>query len=251
MIKTPSSWFRPLPLALLLVAACLALALNLWPPAWGATTTGSGVAATETRSPGSFDKLQVAGRIEVTVRQAAQPQVTVTADDNLLPLIETVVDGDTLKVRVRDDNQVSTRRPVRVTVDAVTLSSIKLAGTGDLRVEAFKTPKLALALAGAGDADLQALDTDDLSLSIAGSGDIKAAGRAGALALSIAGSGDADLMQLVAKAVKVRIAGSGDARVHADASLDVRIAGSGDVAYTGEARDVHSSVAGSGSVSRH
>jgi hypothetical protein len=250
MKRPPVSWFRPLPLALLLVAACGFLALNLVPPAWADVARGSGVAATETRQPGAFEKLEVAGSISVTVRQGTAPSVTVVADDDVLPFVETVVSGDTLKLHLRDGERVRTRHAVQVTVDAVTLSSIKLAGSGDLVLERFSTPALALSLEGAGDARLQSLQTDSLRLGIAGSGDVDAAGRTGELALSIAGSGDADLARMVAKAVQVRIAGSGDAKVHADDSLDVRIAGSGDVDYAGEAREVKRSIAGSGSVRR-
>ena len=239
---------RLLPPALLLVAGCALVALGFPLPAQAATT-GSGQAATETRSPGPFDAVHVAGSIDLLVRQASTPAVTVTADDNLLALIETVVDGGVLRVQFKRGESVRTRTSVRVAVDAVSLKALRLSGSGDLVLESFRTPKLDLSISGSGDAWLRELTADELSLRIAGSGDIKAAGSAARLQLGIAGSGDADLAALGARDVRVSIAGSGDARVHASDSLEVSVAGSGDVVYSGGATRVKSSVAGSGSVS--
>lgn len=242
-----------LPPAVVLVASCAFLTLTVAPlPAAAASTTGSGDAATEMRSPGAFDAIAVSGSFDVTVRQAASPAVSVTADDNLLPLIETVVEdsakGRTLMIRFRRGESVRTRSPLRISVDAVSLQRLALAGSGDLKLEAFRTPKLDLAISGSSDAVLSGLDTEALAVRISGSGDVRGQGRAAQLRLSIAGSGDVDLAQMQADDVHVRIAGSGDASVLAQRSLDVGIAGSGDVRYSGNPAQVQSSVAGSGSV---
>jgi len=242
---------RPFVQALLLVAACMALALGPTGPA-EAATVGSGTAATETRSLPAFEAVTVAGSLDLQITQADSSEITLTADDNLLPLLETeVVDGRhgrTLQIRWRRDENVRTRVAVKIAVRTPTLTALSTAGSGDVVVNRMDTPSLRLSLSGSGDAALRQLKTGTLEIRSAGSGDVSAAGSATDLKLTIAGSADADLSALVADAVKISIAGSGDAQVVANRALDVSIAGSGDVRYSGNASDVRTSVAGSGSI---
>lgn len=234
------------------VVALLAGAVLGFAPAAQARVVGSGTVATETRNVGDFEAITSIGSFDIVVRQAAKTAVVVQADDNLLPLIETVVEqgkhGRTLVVRTRRGESISYRGNVKITVDVVQLAALTSTGSGDVRVESLKTPAFKLTIAGASDARLGGLDTDRFELGISGSGDVVGAGRARQLKISIAGSGDADLGNLVADEVSVSIAGSGDANVTANQSLDVSVAGSGDVRYGGQAAAVKLSAAGSGTI---
>lgn len=217
-----------------------------------ARTVGSGQLKSETRAVSGFDGLAVSGSVELMVRQGAQESVTITADDNVLPLIETVVEngaqGRVLHIRIRRGESVSMRTSIKAVVDVVRLQSLVAAGAGVVQVGALKTPQLHLSLAGSGDARLASLSTDALEVRVAGSGNVHAAGQATEVKLSISGSGDVDLAALVADDVSISIAGSGDAKVTANKSLKASVAGSGDVVYGGLASNVRTSVAGSGSI---
>jgi hypothetical protein len=230
----------------LLFAAMLAL------PQARAATTGSGNVVTETRAVSDFQSISQRGSIDLVVRQAGHEGVQVRADDNIAPLVQTVVDGSgdsrTLRVQFKAGESVRTKTRVVVTVDVVRLAALSSSGSGDLALEGLKTPSLKLSLSGAGDAKLHHLDTQQLSISIAGSGDVQASGRAVGLDVSIAGSGNAQTRELEADDVSVSIAGSGDADVTAHKTISVSIAGSGDVEYGGGATLARRSIAGSGSV---
>jgi len=227
--------------------------LALLPMLGQAATTGSGRAASETRSLPAFEAIALAGSIDLRVRQGATQAVEVSADDNLLPLLETMIEstskGATLSVRWKRGESISTR--ARVTVDVVVpqLRSLAAAGAGDIRVEGFDTPALQISLAGSGDVRLLRLSTEELAVGISGSGSVEGSGRTTRLKVSIAGSGDVELADLRADEVSITIAGSGDAEVQAQKTLDVTISGSGDVGYRGDAV-VKQSVQGSGSVTR-
>lgn len=238
--------------ALAAFSVCIGWALlPLW--AVAATTQGSGRMVTESRTVADFQAIAMAGGIDLTLSQGPSTSVKVEVDDNLAPMLETVVEngdpGPTLKIRWRRGEHIQTRSKVRVTVVTPRLTALSLAGSGDALVGAFKTPSLKLSLSGSGDVKLDGLSTDELSIGIAGHGDVSASGSAAKLSVSIAGSGDVSLKDLRADDVSVRIAGSGDASVNAQKTLEVGIAGSGDVVYTGDPA-VKSRVAGSGSVSR-
>lgn len=238
-----------------------ALASVLTPaPARAASVQGSGNSATETRTLDAFEAVALSGAMDLVVRQGAQQSVQVQADDNLLPLLETLVEpgrnGNTLKVRWKREGgwgsgwqNVQTRSKVLITVVVPKLSAVAVAGSGDVRVESFSTPSLQLSLSGSGDARLDGLTTDELGVRVSGSGDVSGKGSATKVKISIAGSGDVRLAEMRADDVSVSIAGSGDAAVNAQKALTVSIAGSGDVSYTGDAQ-VKSSVAGSGTVRR-
>jgi carbon monoxide dehydrogenase subunit G len=254
LLGTPS---RRAALATLLVGALAFVSAVL--PVSAQAQSGSGTALTEMRTLESFEAISVSGAMDVVVRQGAQQSVQVQADDNLLPLLETVVEsgrnGATLQVRWKRNGggswwsgqNIYPRTKVVVTVVVPKLSALGLAGSGDLRVESFQTPSLQLSVAGSGDARLDGLTTDELGVRVSGSGDVSGRGKAGTVKINIAGSGDVRLSEMRADDVSVSIAGSGDAAVNAQKALSVSIAGSGDVRYSGDAQ-VKSSVAGSGTV---
>ena len=178
---------------------CLALlaATAFIGPAHAATITGSGKAATETRSVSSFQAISMRGDIDVIVRQGSSEGVQVRADDNILPLVQTVVEGSgdarTLRIQYRPGEAVRAKTPVVVNVDVVKLSALASAGSGHVSVEALKTPALALSLSGSSDAKLRQLETEQFSIHIVGSGDVQASVTAQkTLGVAIAGSGDVD-----------------------------------------------------------
>jgi hypothetical protein len=215
-------------------------------------TTGSGQVATETRAVSGFSAIGVGGSINVVVRQSGKESVEIKADDNVLPLIETVVEGSgdnrRLKIQFKRGESVRTKTPVTATVDVINLKALGMSGSGDVTVEALNTPAFTLSLSGSSDAVIKKLDTPQFTVSISGSGDVKAAGTAGRCEFSIAGSGDITSRDMACDDTSVSIAGSGDAKVSAKKTMAVSIAGSGDVEYSGGAQLVKSSVAGSGTV---
>jgi hypothetical protein len=216
--------------------------------------SGSGRVVSEARNLPAFQGVSLAGAMDLVVRQGATQAVEVQADDNLLPYLETEVSGSgadaRLQVRWKRGASVYNASSVRVNVTVPVLTSLSAAGSGDMLVEPFETPRLSISISGSSDTRLRQLTAGELLVSISGSGDVVGAGKAGQVKISVAGSGDVQLRELKADDVSVTIAGSGDASVHADKSLEVRIAGSGDVTYSGSAATVNARVAGSGSVNK-
>ncbi len=210
---------------------------------------GSGRMVTEKRSPGSFQSIDLRGSMTLVVRQTGREAVEVRADDNLLPLVETVVvkragDG---QLRIDSRGSYSTRNDIVVTVDVITLKGLAVSGSGDAVAEGIKADTLQTSVSGSGNLKLRQLSAGEWVTRLEGSGDIEASGRAARVNLSIAGSGDVESRKLEAEEVRVDIAGSGNASVNARKTLNVSIAGSGDVVYSGEPV-VKSTVVGSGSV---
>ncbi|HEY0434171.1 MAG TPA: head GIN domain-containing protein, partial [Chitinophagaceae bacterium] len=150
--------------------------------------------------------------------------VRIEAEDNLLPYIETYVDGNTLHVGTKEDYWLQPEREVKIYVSAPSFEKIHSFGSGDIRGESV-------------DAETN------------GSGDIYLAGSAKTWTGEIRGSGNIKAMDLKADETRVRIYGSGDADVFAASRLDVKVAGSGDVRYKGNPQ-MSTSIAGSGKVTK-
>ncbi len=154
---------------------------------------GSGRIATETRPLTAFQGVALAGAIDLVVRQGSPQVVEVQADDNLLPYLETEVTGNgadpRLQVGWKRGMSIHNSRTVRVSVTVPALTSLAASGSGDMLVEAFQTPSLAIRISGSSDARLRQLITEELQVSISGSGDVVGAGRATKLKVSVSGSG--------------------------------------------------------------
>ena len=227
--------------ALLLLAAGGAAAMG--------SLTGSGKLATEARVASGFTGIALAlsGRVDVT--QGDKESVSVTADDNLLPEIETVVEGGVLKIRWRDRVNITHSSSIRIAVTAKSIESLAVGGSGDIVSAALRARDLKVSIGGSGNVRLYSLTAAALTVSIGGSGDFTGEGAADSLTANVAGSGNIKAGRLAAQNVKVSVAGSGDATVWAKGDLNVSVAGSGDVKYYGDPA-VKRAVVGSGSVKR-
>ena len=192
---------------------------------------GSGKAATETRNVTGFHGvgLSVPGKLEIVPGDAEK--LVISADDNILPLIETTVERGELRIRWRERGHlnVHTRTTIRMTLTAKAVDALAISGSGDILANT--------------------VDAKSMQVSISGSGNVVLAGKAQDLRVDISGSGDVKAGKLEAQSARVSIAGSGDATVWARESLRVSVAGSGDVRYYGDPA-VQRTVAGSGSVRR-
>lgn len=211
---------------------------------------GSGVMVDKARAlTAPFTKLRVDGPMDVRLAQGTADAVKVSADDNIEPLIETKVEGDTLILRIQPNAAYSTRRSPVVQVDAKSLQQLQIRGSGDVSMEKFKGDGLTLNLSGSGDLRIGQVDVSTLTATLNGSGDVRIAGRADQQVWTLHGSGDVDARSLAGKTVSAQLHGSGDLDLGTSEKLDVEVHGSGDVSYAGRPQ-VKQSVHGSGDVSR-
>ncbi|HEX4944677.1 MAG TPA: head GIN domain-containing protein [Usitatibacteraceae bacterium] len=209
----------------------------------------SGKVVTESRAVRGYTGIGLSVPGTVVVRQGADESLTIEADDNLMPEIETVVERGSLRIRFRRSLNVTGKSTIRILVTGPAFGSLAVAGSGDIVSENLKSRSLDVSVAGSGNVKIARLEVDRLKVSIAGSGDFRAAGRADEVAANIAGSGNVEAGRLEARRASVSIAGSGNATLWARESLAASLLGSGDVRYHGDPA-VTRSIAGSGSLKR-
>lgn len=241
-----SGWMAPLAAALTFAFVPMQAHAD-W--GWGKKITGSGVSKTESRQVSGFSGMSLGITAKVEIRQGTSEGVTITGDDNIVALVETVVEDGKLKVRWNERNLSTSYKELKLVVDAKTMESVGVSGSGDVMAETINAKTFKASVAGSGDIHIRNLTAGSATASISGSGDIELGGKADSLASKIAGSGDVKAGKLETKSSTVSIAGSGNVTLWATEKLKVSVAGSGDVRHYGDP-EISKSIAGSGSIKR-
>jgi hypothetical protein len=211
---------------------------------------GSGIAKSQTRALGPFTGVKLSLPATTEVRIGATEGITIEADDNLLPMIETVVERGELKVRPTRDNLYLRSRTMKIVITARSIDRLSLDGSGSITTGALRADKISLAVGGSGTITVGAVEAERVSVAVGGSGDIKVGGgRAERLSVTIGGSGDVDAGGLKVDDAGITVGGSGTSTVWATNRLSYTIAGSGDVRYYGDPR-ISRTVVGSGDAER-
>lgn len=209
--------------------------------------SGSGDVITETRETGIFTDVEVEGPIHVELQQGANGPVQITAEDNLMRVIDTYVSGNTLHVRIKSGVQLHHIRDIDVRLKSATYHSVLFSGSGSVEsLDTIRTDRFEYKMDGSGKARFQVV-TDRLETEISGSGSIQLRGMAGSFHSIIDGSGDVRGMDFYCENANISVEGSGEHSLNVSHSLDVSIRGSGDVRYKGGAA-VTSNIQGSGKV---
>jgi hypothetical protein len=209
--------------------------------------SGSGHVITETRETEVFTDVEVDGPIHVHLQQGAIAPVKITAEDNIMRVIDTYVSGSTLHVRIKSGVRLHDVRDIDVYLTSATYNAVLFSGSGSVEsVDTIRTDRFEYRIDGSGDARFNII-ADRLETEINGSGSIRLYGTATTLRSTINGSGDIGGMDLYTENADISVKGSGGHSLNVSHSLDVSIRGSGDVRYKGAA-NVTSDIQGSGKV---
>lgn len=209
--------------------------------------SGSGYVISETRQTSVFTDVDVDGPMHVHLRQGAPAPVQITAEDNLMRVIDTYVSGTTLHVRIKRGVSLHNTRDIDIYLKSATYNSVFFTGSGSVEsLDTIRTDRFEYRLDGSGNARLPIV-TDRLETEINGSGSIQLNGSAHTFNSNIDGSGDLRGMDFYCEDADISVKGSGGHTLNVSHSLDVSIRGSGEVRYRGTAV-VRTDISGSGKV---
>jgi hypothetical protein len=218
---------------------------------WGRSeqVQGNGNIKRQAREVGHFNGLAFSLPGQVEIRSGNTEGLTIETDDNLLPLIETVVEDGTLKIRNKNKVNIQTRN-LKIVVQARELDRLALAGSGSIDADRVTGSRVKFDVGGSGSIKVRKAEGQSINVNLGGSGDLKVdEGSARSLSASIGGSGTVDMARVRLETASVTVAGSGDATLWVRDSLSMTVAGSGDVNYYGDPQ-VSKSVVGSGNARR-
>jgi hypothetical protein len=220
---------------------------------WGGKKVkGNGNMTTETRTTGDYEGIKCAGSMDYILVAGEEGKIKLEGESNLLKHIVTEIKNGNLVVKTEKGINLSPswNKTIKVTIPFKDISSVSLAGSGDLwNEDKISSTNFGVSLAGSGDVIIN-VDASSVKGSLAGSGDLTIKGSTNDLTAKLAGSGDIHGFGLQANNTTVSLAGSGDIEIVSNKSLKDRVSGSGDIDYKGNPDKEDTKVSGSGSISK-
>ncbi len=195
----------------------------------------------------SFKGIEVEGSMQVRIEKGTTQQITVSAQPNLLDLLNTEVKGDVWRIRTSQCWTSGSDFTVHI-ITPTQLNSVEAEGSADvITQDVFGSGSTKLSTEGSGSIAVAGINEKKLELDISGSGAITIHGTCSELSASLSGSGDLYGQELTVNEADVNVSGSGSATLIAITKLNAKVSGSGKVRYGGKP-EVNSKISGSGSV---
>lgn len=219
---------------------------------------GSGKVIREDRTVGNFSKVSVSEGINAFITMGDKESVTVEADDNLVPLIITEVNGDRLVVKIQDGYGVKSSKALNVFINAETITGLKASSAADIKMETDLTAsKLSCDASSGADIDLLGVEVDDFDGNASSSGEIEGerltaksatmnASSAGDIkfnngalekaTLETSSSGEISAFKVEAKTCKANASSGGHIKIKVSDELSAHASSGGRVRYKGKPR---------------
>ena len=189
---------------------------------------GSGNVTTEKRNATGFRSIDVGGVYQVEVVAQKEFSVEVIADDNLLPLIKTEVDGSTL--RIETERRISPSSTVRIRVFAPDIDNLRVSGVAHVTVADIKN--------------------DAFAVDSSGASKIAVAGETSKLTIDVSGASKIDAENLKAGNASIESSGASKINVNVSGELKTDLSGASKVVYSGTPANVVTRKSGASSVSQ-
>jgi hypothetical protein len=208
---------------------------------------GSGNFATEERPIRPVQELVIADDMNATISQGSFLSLQLTADDNILPLLETRQSCGKLSLRSKSGYSLHPLTPVVAQITLPQFSKLTVSGTGNVQGVGLTTDELTVKLSGAANTTLTDLTCRKLTVNVSGAGTTTISGIAEKLVVQLSGAGDLDATGLKAAYVETRVSGAGSAKIWATDDLKMKVSGAGAIEYKGNPK-IERKISGSGSV---
>lgn len=197
--------------------------------------TGNGKTVSESREVSSFKAISLEGAFNVTLEQTDKEAVKVEADENIIPTIITIVENDTLKVRMKDNKTIQNMGKLSVAISLVTISGINTEGAASLSsMDTLHLNGLDMNLQGAGATRLN-LVADKLTINTGMAVTLFLAGKANEVKINQNGAGTIEAFNLKSEKLTLKTSGAGRAEVFASQELSIDASDATSVKYKGGA----------------
>lgn len=189
---------------------------------------GSGKELRESREVDSFTEVAVADAIDAEITVGDEQSVTVVSDDNIVPLVRTIVEQGRLVVELAADAP-----PLQPEIGLGVVITVE-------RLERLHA-------SGASRAEASGVESKRFEIVASGASRITMDGEATDLIVGASGASRVVAAELMAQVADVDVSGASDVRINADDAVDVQASGASKVCYEGSP-EVSSQLSGASSV---
>jgi hypothetical protein len=211
---------------------------------------GTGNVIQEKRDVSGFTEVRLASVGELSLTQGTRESLTIEAEDNILPRIETVVQNRILQIRYQNNDwqkNVVPTRPIKFFLTVKNISGMELSGAGSITSANINTDNHTISSSGAGSVKIGSLTAQSLTANLSGIGGCELAGKINSQNVVISGTGSYNAPDMESQNTTIIISGAGSSTVWSTSSLNVTISGAGSVSYYGSP-NVSKTVSGIGSI---
>lgn len=195
-------------------------------------TVGSGNVVTTTREVGAFRKVSVASAITVHATVGSRA-VTVRTDDNLQPLLETFLDGDTLVIRIKPTHNASLPTALEATLSNDVLEGVAVSGASHVTLAATPVATFPLTASGASALEVSGLSSTTLTLDVSGASNVTVAGEAMVGTATVSGASTAHLREVSLSSLALDVSGASTVTARVSSMLTGSVSGASTVTISG------------------
>jgi hypothetical protein len=211
--------------------------------------TGSGNIKTADRKVTDFKQLDIAGAYKIMLKQDSSLTVSVTADDNILELIKTEVEGDKLKISTNKKN-ICTSGDITVTIGIRHLEAIKASGAVTVTSKGkVITKNIDLDLSGATNINLD-LNAADVHTEGSGVTEITLRGQASSHFINLSGGGRIHAFDFTVGNYDLSLSGASECDINVLHELTVNSSGASSINYKGNPSTVNNKKSGISSIKK-
>ena len=202
----------------------------------GKRIKGNGNVITQPRNLSGFSAVNVSSAINLYIKQDSSFSVKVVADDNLQVYVIVEMDGNTLRVREKDNTNLDATGKIKVYVSAPAFKSLNASGACNIIGENLLSTdeNVEIDVTGASEATLE-LKALKISAGMTGASRLELRGQTKDLSLEGSGASHAKCFELLSENTKVDISGASHAEVFASVLLDAHASGASGIRYKGNA----------------
>lgn len=188
---------------------------------------GDGVFKTEDRAISDYCKIVVTGEYLIKW-SSGKPALHISTEQNLLPLIKTVISGDTMQID--SEEELVPTKEITIVLSSTSLVDVRLNGDNSFKASQISSP--------------------DLKLESTGKSKISVGGSVATLEANLRGASKLDAKSLRAQTARLSLTGASYADVTVTDTLIVSVTGAGFLTYSGNPTSVEKNITGVGSIVR-
>ncbi len=137
---------------------------------WGKSIQGSGKTVEVARTVPAFNRISAQDGIQVILRRATAQKLTVKADDNIEPMVETVVESDMLKLRIRPRTSIRLNNAITVSIDYTQLNAVALKDGAQADIDPVKGAAFSATVKDGAQLRMPEVDVTELDVSVSDGG---------------------------------------------------------------------------------
>jgi hypothetical protein len=164
--------------------------------------------------------------VKVTVTKGAKPELKISGDDNLVPLVESVLRDGTLVFRIKDNTNISTKLPLLAEVITGELDRVDASGASKVTVKGgSKVDRFTAEASGAARVSVEGVETPEAVASASGASHVVLSGTAQRLKAGASGASHVEAEALNTDDAEVAISGASGIAVRASKSVGGDVSG--------------------------